>query len=196
MIRRRDAKSVGQLIPGADVFEAVDHGGQVVVEESTAFGGQEIGHDQDTGSDAGVTQDGAFLDIADGEPAGAARDQTSRDLDGAMAVGVGFDDGHDLDAGPDDPPDRFEIACNLAERDLDPRAEGEGSHTSIVSGLASGGRFNRHRRLVVWQCYEWPESGSGNYGNLGASPRDDSVLPRLRNQVVWLSGRNSHDELR
>jgi len=119
-----------QLVPCADVVQAVDHGRQIVIEHPAPFGGQKIGHHQDAGADAGVAQNRAFFDIADREPARAVRHQRSRNFDSTMAVSISLDDRHHFDVRSDGRPDSLKIAGDLAERDLNPGTVRERSHTS------------------------------------------------------------------
>ena len=59
---------------------------------------EEIGHDQNSRFDSGLAQGDSLLYVADGEPADAFTDEHAGDLDGAVAVRVGFYDRQYFDA--------------------------------------------------------------------------------------------------
>jgi hypothetical protein len=90
----------------------MNDGREAVFTPGAGIGIDAIGHDEDAGTDAGFAQGFAFFEVTDGEPLGAFVLEGLTDGGSAVAIGIGFDHWHELDASADGALDHAVIERN------------------------------------------------------------------------------------
>ena len=78
---------------------------------------EEVDQYEDLGVDPGLSQDDAFVHGGNGQPSHAGLHQRARNLDGAVAIGIGLDDGHEAAVRPEALADLREIIDECGEVD-------------------------------------------------------------------------------
>src|SRR4029453_15245889 len=81
--------------------------------------------------DPALAQSDTLAEVGDGERVGAVPHEDAAQLGGAVAVGVGLDDGEDLPLGPDDLAGGADVVGSGVEIDL----EGGGPHGRRIPGM-------------------------------------------------------------
>ena len=80
------------------MFEFFDGGsgeGEVIFEEEGDLIAEDAAEDKDRGGDAVLAEEDAFFEEGDAEVGDVQGGEVASDLDEAVTVGVGFEDGHD-----------------------------------------------------------------------------------------------------
>ncbi len=98
-----------------DVFRFPEVGGELVTDDGVGFVAIETGEEEDGLGDAGAAKFGAFLGAGDGEPGCAGLGERVCAADGAVSVGVAFDDGAELGAAANASRDLAKIFAKLGE---------------------------------------------------------------------------------
>ena len=93
--------------------------------------GQRVRIDENGRGDPALAQSDTLAEVGDGQRVGAMRHEGGAQLGGAVAVGVGLDDGEDLPLGPDDLADGADVVGGGVEIDL----EGGGPHGRRIPGM-------------------------------------------------------------
>ena len=107
-------QSGGHPVVVEQLGDGVDTGREFEVDQGGPLEGQKVAHDENARSDARLAQGHPLLHVADREPASTLLSQNARDFHCAVAVGVGFDDWHDLHARADRAAHGMEIFRELA----------------------------------------------------------------------------------
>ncbi len=110
----------GQIAEPGDRLPVVDGEAQVPDDGLFEGGERRVSEDEDGRADAGPAQRGALVDGVDAEPVDALVDGDRGDLEDAVTVGVGLDDGQELPLRPDEAAELADVVGQGPPADLDP----------------------------------------------------------------------------
>ena len=128
---------------GAGGGRRVDGLPQVVVDQAAGLGRRRVAEHQDRHAEAGLPQGDRFRQAGDPQPLGAVGERRAGHLDGAVAVAVGFDDGHHLGLGVGAAAQLAHVVGDGAQVDFGPDQGIVVHRVSRVHGVYRVGRIGQ-----------------------------------------------------